>query len=215
MIRHANKLPLLSLAALLVGLPAVPAQAESLVRAWQDALASDPVYSAARATRAAGTERTTQGRAGLLPSVVFTANAVQNDVEINGVSDSYSSRAYELRLTQPLWRAQNWFAFDQAKLSSAQAEAEFRRAEQDLILRVAQAYFDVLVAEENLRVVELQKVAIGQQLELAKKSYEVGTATITDVHEAQSRFDLSNAQAIAAGNDLAVKRQNKPADTMS
>ena len=137
----------------------------------------------------------------------FSANAVRNDIEVNGVSDSSSSRAYELRLTQPLWRAQNWIAYDQAKLTAAQAEAEFRQAEQDLILRVSQAYFDVLVAGENLRVVELQKVAIGQQLELAKKTYEVGTATITDVHEAQSRFDLSTAQAIAAENDLAVKQR--------
>jgi outer membrane protein len=205
--RPPKTLKLLPLAAAFLWLPMTPATAESLVQAWRDALASDPVYAAARASRAAGAERKTQGRAGLLPSVNFTANAVQNDVEVNGISDSYSSRTYELRLTQPLWRAQNWIAYDQAKLTSAQAEAEFRRAEQDLILRVAQAYFDVLVAEENLRVVGRQKVAIGQQLELAKKSYEVGTATITDVHEAQSRFDLTNAQEIAADNDLAVKRR--------
>lgn len=184
-----------------------PAGAESLLDVWRDALASDPVYAAARANRLAGEQRTTQGRAGLLPSVTLTANAVQNDVDGAGISDSYSSHAYELRLTQPLWRVQNWIAYDQAKLASAQAEAEFRQAEQDLILRVSQAYFDVLVAEENLRVVRAQKLAIGQQLELAKKSYEVGTATITDVHEAQSRFDLSSAQEISADNDLAVKQR--------
>ena len=207
MIRTGKILAALPLAALLQLVPTGTATAETLVDAWRDALTSDPVYAGARATRAAGGERATQGRAGLLPSVNFSANAVRNDIEVNGVSDSSSSRAYELRLTQPLWRAQNWIAYDQAKLTAAQAEAEFRQAEQDLILRVSQAYFDVLVAGENLRVVELQKVTIGQQLELAKKTYEVGTATITDVHEAQSRFDLSTAQAIAAENDLAVKQR--------
>ncbi|HEY5763998.1 MAG TPA: TolC family outer membrane protein [Rhodocyclaceae bacterium] len=207
MTRNRKTLALLPLAAALQLLPAGAAVAESIVEAWRDALASDPVYTSARASRAASAERSTQGRAGLLPNVTLTANAVRNDIEVNGISDSSTSRAYELRLTQPLWRAQNWIAYDQAKLTAAQADAEFRQAEQDLILRVAQAYFDVLVAEENLRVVESQKLAIGQQLELAKKSYEVGTATITDVHEAQSRFDLSTAQGIAAENDLAVRQR--------
>ena len=87
----------------------------------------------------------------------------------------------------------------------AQAEANFGLARQDLILRVAQAYFDVLYAQENVAAVKANKQAIAQQLELAKKSFEVGTSTITDTHEAQARFDLASAQEIAAESDLDVK----------
>jgi hypothetical protein len=87
-----------------------------------------------------------------------------------------------------------------------QTEANFAQAGQDLILRVAQAYFDVLFAIENLRAVQANKTAIAQQLEQAKKNFEVGTATITDTYESQSRFDLATAQEIAADNELEVKR---------
>jgi outer membrane protein len=89
----------------------------------------------------------------------------------------------------------------------AQAEAQFVAARQDLIVRVAQAYFDVLLAQDVLATAKAQKVAIAEQLESAKRNFEVGTATITDTHEAQARFDLTSAQEIAAENDLAVKRQ--------
>ncbi len=197
------KLPLVVLlASHMTGLSAA-----SLHEVWRDALSGDSQYTAARASLAAGEESATQGRAGLLPSVVLTANTVQNNDTISSVSDSYNSRAYELRLTQPLWRWQNWVAFDQAKLASEQAAFEFQSAQQALILRVADAYFAVLVGEENLRVVRAQKVAIGQQLELAKKSYEVGTATITDTHEAQARFDLAGAQEIAAKSALEISQR--------
>jgi outer membrane protein len=89
----------------------------------------------------------------------------------------------------------------------AQAEAEFMLARQDLIVRTAQAYFDVLLAQDLLATAQAQKVAIAEQLESAKRNFEVGTATITDSQEAQSRYDLTIAQEIAAQNDLDVKRQ--------
>jgi outer membrane protein len=87
-----------------------------------------------------------------------------------------------------------------------QAEATFVNARQDLILRVAAAYFDVLFASENLAAVQANKAAISQQLESAKKNFEVGNATITDTHEAQARYDLVVAQEIAAESDLEVKK---------
>jgi len=183
------------------------ATAANLMDVYRDALANDPQYAAARANRLAGAERTEQGRAGLLPTVGFTANTVWNDSEFNGVPRQYNSNAYELRLTQPLLRWQNWLSYDQGKLQTAQAEAQFVQAGHDLVLRVTQAYFDVQVAAESLRTIRAQKTAISQQLELAKKSYEVGTATITDTHEAQSRYDLALAQEIAGENDLEIKRR--------
>jgi outer membrane protein len=110
-------------------------------------------------------------------------------------------------LSQPLFRWQNVAAWQQGRMQAAQAEAQFAQARQDVILRVSQAYFDVLYAEENLRSLQAQKKAIGQQLEQAKKNFEVGTATIVDTHEAQSRYDLATAQEIAADSDLEIKRR--------
>ena len=87
----------------------------------------------------------------------------------------------------------------------AQTEAQFKNAGQELILRVTQAYFDVLIAQDNVRLALAQKSAIAEQLEQAKRNFEVGSATITDTYEAQARYDLVGAQEIAAQSNLEVK----------
>jgi outer membrane protein len=191
-----------------------PLQAADLMQAYQAARDNDPVFAAARATAAAGREKLPQGRAGLLPTLSLSGNTVWNDTEVEPrdipaarASRQYNTNAYQLTLSQPLFRWQNWVAYDQARLQVAQAEAGFIQAGQDLILRVAQAYFDVLYATENLSAVQANKQATAQQLELAKKTFEVGTSTITDTHEAQARFDLVTAQEIAAESELEIRRQ--------
>jgi outer membrane protein len=141
-----------------------------------------------------------------LPTVAATANTTGNYSTFNGLDQRYNSNGYNVSLSQPLFRWQNYVQYDQSKLLVVQAEANFAQARMDLIVRVAQAYFDVLNAQENLRAVQANKTAIAQQLEQAKKNFEVGTATITDSHEAQSRYDLAIAQEIAAESDLEVKR---------
>ena len=190
---------------------AVPAFSADLLQVYREALGNDAQYAAARATLEAGREKAPQGRAGLLPTVSATANTTWNDNtykpdSVASSSRSYNTNAYNLNLTQPLFRWQNYVQYGQAKLQVVQAEAVFAQASQDLILRVAQAYFDVLNAQENLKAVRANKQSISQQLEQAKKNFEVGTATITDSQEAQSRFDLASAQEIAAQSDLDVKR---------
>ena len=193
-------------------LVAVPASSADLLQVYRDALVNDAQYSAARATVDAGREKLPQGRSALLPSVTATAGTTWNDNTYHSdaahasIDHRYNSNSYNLNLTQPLFRWQNWVQYDQSKLMVAQSEANFAQASQDLILRVAQAYFDVLYATENVKAVRASKQAIGQQLEQAKKNFEVGTATITDSQEAQSRFDLASAQEIAAVNDLDAKR---------
>jgi outer membrane protein len=186
------------------------AQAADLLQVYRDALGYDAQYAAARAQLEAGRERLPQGRAGLLPNIGFSANTQWNDYDIKQpFSDRrrFNSNGYSVQLTQPLFRWQNWIQYDQAKLQVAQAEAQFATARQDLILRVVQAYFDVLLAQDALGVVDAQKKAIAEQLEQAKRNFEVGTSTIVDSHEAQARYDLVVAQEIAARNDLDVKRQ--------
>ena len=198
---------------LLTPLLATSAHAADLMQVYRDAQDNDAAFAAARYTAEAGREKLPQGRAGLLPSLTLSGNTVWNENNIafhNGNTlgkPRFNGNGYQLTLSQPLFRWQNWVAYDQSKLQVAQAEANLAQARQDLILRTAQAYFDVLNAGENLTAVRANKAAIVQQLELAKKSFEVGTATITDTHEAQARFDLANAQEIAAESDLEVKRR--------
>ena len=192
----------------------LPAFGADLLQVYRDAQDNDPGFSAARSLLDAGREKTVQGRAGLLPSLSLSGNTMWNESEIsshNGpvlMKPSYNTNGYQLTLSQPLFRWQNWIGYDQSKLQGAQAEANYVQARQDLILRVAQAYFDVVYAQQNLLAVRANKQAIAQQLELAKKSFEVGTATITDTHEAQAQFDLATAKEIAAESDFEIRQRS-------
>jgi len=195
------------------------AQAEDLIQVYRDALRSDAQYAAARHTLDAGRERLPQGEALLLPNIGLSAGYNygdatvkfrQNDPLVGGVSRidrNPENWNYTLSLTQPIFRKDNWLRRDQSEFQVRQAEATFGQAGQDLILRVAQAYFDVLAAQATLTVVRAQKVATAEQLAQAKRNFEVGTATITDTHEAQARYDLIVAQEIQAQNDLENKQR--------
>jgi outer membrane protein len=190
-----------------------PAFGADLLQVYRDALGYDAQYASARASLEAGQEKLPQGRAGLLPTLGLTANTVWNDVNSTRKSEpptttvsQFNTNAYALTLTQPLFRWQNIVQYGQSKLQVAQAEALFAQAKQDLALRATQAYFDVLLAEYALELAQAQKKSISEQLEQAKRNFEVGTATIVDTHEAQARFDLTTAQELAASSDLEVKR---------
>ena len=188
------------------------AQADDLMQVYRAAQDNDPTFASAQATLNADREKLPQGRAGLLPSLTLSGNTVWNENDLSNSNGAvfakqrFNSNGYQLTLSQPLFRWQNWVAYDQSKLQVMQAEATFVNARQDLILRVATAYFDVLFASENLAAVQANKAAISQQLESAKKNFEVGNATITDTHEAQARYDLVVAQEIAGESDLEVKK---------
>ncbi len=182
---------------------AIPAQAVDLLETYRAAQGQDPVFAAARAAQRAGQEKLAQGRALLLPSVNLSANSTFSDTTRLG---SYNSHGYGVNLVQPLFRQQNLQAYSVAELQVAQSEAQFRNAGQELILRVAQAYFDVLLAQDNVQLAETQKTAIFEQLKQAKRTFEVGTTTITDTHEAQARYDLVDAQAIAAQGNVEIKK---------
>jgi outer membrane protein len=129
----------------------------------------------------------------------LTGNMIKNDT-------NYHTNAYTVSLTQPLFNWSAWQTYQQSKLAQATAEATFAQAQQDLITRVSQAYFDVLTAQDNLTSTQAQKVATTEQLASAKRNFEVGTQTITDTHEAQAAYDLVVAQEFAAINDLENKR---------
>jgi outer membrane protein len=212
------------LAPALIGSVAFNAQAANLIEVYQQALANDAQYASARGALAAGQEKTTQGRALLMPTVAVGGSNTRNNNEFspNGGSSSGGATVipalsskdnannhvnfYSLTLSQPLFRWANWQQYQQGKLAQASAEALFAQVQQDLITRVAQAYFDVLTAQDNLGVTQAQKVATTQQLASAKRNFEVGTQTITDTHEAQAAYDLVVAQEFVALNDLENRR---------
>ncbi len=201
----------------LAGLPLLlatfSAPAADLMEIYRQAQARDPVYRGAVYALQAARERVPQARAALLPAVNLVGAASRQAGqasfnELAPVTRDVHNRSWNLQLTQPLWRAASRAALDQAGQQELLAEAQFRQAEQDLILRTAQAYLDVLVAQEAEHVAQLQTGAMEQQRSLARRTFEGGTGTVTDVHEAQSRLDLSRAQAVVAGNEL----QNKLAE---
>ncbi len=147
------------------------------------------------------------------PTLDLGASTIWNKEEIQtrstGITTdyNYNSNGAKLTLMQPIYRRQNWAIYEQGKLQSAAAEIQYAAAQQGLILNVAQAYFDVLLAQDNVALAGTQKKAIQEQLDQAKMSFEVGTATITDTHEAQARFDLANASEIAALNELEIRQR--------
>ena len=183
------------------------ATAADLIEVYQRARQNDPAYAAARAGHQSAQEKLPQGEAGLLPQVTLGADATHRDVDTGSSGYRGGSHSFTLSLTQPIYRAQNLSALAQARLQVEQAGAVLAQAEQDLILRTAQAYFDVLLADNNIELAKKQKLAIAEQLEQAKRNFEVGVSTITDTHEAQARFDLVTAQELAAQSELEVRRR--------
>ncbi|MFL6635899.1 MAG: TolC family outer membrane protein [Massilia sp.] len=202
------------IAVLLASAFSLNAQAADLIQVYQQALANDASYASARASAAAGRERITQGRAGLLPSVGVSGDITKsnndftswnNDPALGGGTNLRTNQI-QVTLQQPLFHWDRWETYQQSKLAQAISEAQFAQAQQDLITRVAQAYFDVLAAQDTLESTRAQKVAVTEQLASAKRNFEVGTQTITDTHEAQAAYDLVVSQEIAAVNDLETKK---------
>ena len=195
------------------GIAATPVFAADLLSIYREAQKEDAGFAAARANLAAGQEKLPQGLSGLLPAVTLSGNTLYNDRDLQfrngspGANARFNSNALNVTATQPLFRAQSWITYEQAKNQVTQAEAAFLQANHDLMIRVAQTYFDVLLAENNVALAAAQKTAYAEQLAQAKRNFEVGTATITDSNDAQARHDLAFSQEIGAQNDLEVKKQ--------
>ena len=184
-----------------------PAAAQSLLELYEAAHSYDATYLSARALADSATYRVEQTRALNRPSVSATANGSRVETHPT-VGGNFSSNSFGAALNgrQPLFNRANDATIAQAERTLESSLADLDTAEQDLMLRVSQAYFDVLGAQDTLETTRANKVAIAEQLASAKRNFEVGTATITDTREAQARYDLATAQEIAADNDLVTKR---------
>ena len=194
--------------AITVALITMSAQAQNLVEVYDAARAFDASYQSAKLQYDANLARADQARAGILPTAGLNVGASRSNFDNSNpaIDRSYSTQNATLTASQPLYRPANWATYEQGLKQVDLAKAVLDAAEQDLIVRSSQAYFDVLAAQDTLTFVGAQKAAVAEQLASAKRNFEVGTSTITDTREAQARFDLVTAQEIAADNDLRVKK---------
>jgi len=204
----ANGSPARVLIAALALLTSASATAADLLGTYQKAQQNDPQYAAARAQYRAAQEARPQARAAVLPQVNLSASVSENDYDgPTGNSQSFTSNEASLTLTQTLFNWRQFAGLDRASAQVAQAEAQLASAEQNLVTRVAQAYFDVLSAADGLRFAQAEKKAIGRQLEQAKQRFDVGLIPITDVKAAQASYDLATSREISAQNQVENARE--------
>lgn len=185
--------------------------AQSLLDVYQKAKLQDSQFGAARRSLEAALEKIPQARAGFLPNanIVGNKNRQAGEASFSGaafIARDVSAWSWTAQITQPLIRWSNWAAYDQADAQVMQAKEQFALAEQELVVRSAQAYFDVQVAMQSVQVAHAQLQAVNEQLALAQRTYQVGTGTVTDVHEAKAKQALSLAQHVTALNDLTSKQ---------
>ncbi len=190
-----------------LGLFMATAHGADLVSVYQLASQNDPQLKVAQSTREATREAKPIARAQLLPNFSASANlaAVNQDIKdsATGASDdSFARRGLTFNVTQPLFRKNRLIQLEQAEVQLQQADMDYRLAEQDLMLRVAQSYFGVLSAQEDVIFAKSEIKAIERQLDQAQQRFDVGLVAITDVHEAQARYDQSTANEISANNLL-------------
>jgi outer membrane protein len=208
---------LLALAGLFV---APAAGAASLLEVYQQALQSDPLIHEAESRRLAAQEASPQARGLLLPQVAASGSWTDGDqsgsnveVDPNGnfgavaFRTEFEDTSWNLSLRQTIFRWDQIVNLKQANKIVARADVVYEAAQQDLMLRVVQRYFDVLAAEDRLTSIHADREAIARQLEQAKQRFEVGLIAITDVQESQAAYDQSVAAEIGAERELATARE--------
>jgi outer membrane protein len=190
-------------------LACLPVHAGDLLQVYQQARENDPQYATARAEYRAAREAAPQARAAVLPQVTLSAGRFENEEEsANGQNSDFTSTQTQIELRQTLFDWSEYAGLGRADALVAEAEATLAGAEQDLIIRASEAYFDVLSARDNLRFARAEKKAIGRQLEQARERFDVGLIAVTDVKEAQASYDLAVSREIEAANRLDNARES-------
>ena len=173
-------------------------KSENLSDVYELALKNDPLLRAAEATYRAGKENKSQGIAGLLPTLSIGGSTNWNEYRVEEqLQDQYNSNSYYGNINQPIFRLDKWFQFERGTALSESAEAEFAYQQQETMIRVASAYFNVLNSIDSLNAAEAEEKAIQRQKDLAKKRFDVGLAAITEVQETQAAYDLTIVSRIA------------------
>ena len=208
MTRHTFLKPHACSLAVAFALVSIGAQAQSLLELYDSARAFDATYQSAKLQYDANLAKADQAIAGIYPTAALTSGVSRTQFQNSSpqTDRTFSTQNIAVTASQPLYRPANVAAYQQGLRQVDLAKATLDTAEQDLIVRISQGYFDVLAAQDTLAFVGAQKAAVAEQLASAKRNFEVGTSTITDTREAQARFDLVVAQEIAAENDVRVKK---------
>ena len=190
-------------------LAAQGALADDLADVYNRALAADPQYLAASAAHQAALEVKPQSRAGLLPEVGLGGSVSRDryDPRTSSPTTYATNQTYSVNLRQPIFHRERFIQLAQANSRIAQADAVFTAAQQELILRVATRYFDVLGARDNLAFVRADKAALTRTLDQAQQRFEVGLAAITDTLKAQAAYDIAISDEISAEQLLADTRE--------
>jgi outer membrane protein len=202
---------LLTASALLFSSQSAWAQPTGIAKLHAEAQLVDAQYASARSSLDAAKTLPGQARGQMLPQLSINGSRIENETEntlttTNAVRDyDFVAKNASLNLSMALIRPQLWISYAQSRTQLRQAEAQFEFAGHDLLIRVAQAYFDTLLAEDNLKFVGEQKSAISEQLTQSKRYFDAGVGTITDVNESQARYDTIVAQEIAAENQLEIR----------
>ena len=216
--KNKNRLLALLLAA---GVSGSAGAAQDLLESYRQALAGDPQLAAAQAQHRADSERLVQARSLFLPQVGLRGEYAQVDqsIEYGPVADAqmrlmarpfderFETHSYGIQLTQPLFRLESFTIYGQAKTLISQADVNLALARQDLGLRVAEAYFGVLRAQNVLQSYQAELTTIERQLARAQKAFEIGAATVTDVNDARARADLVRARQLQADHELRIARE--------
>jgi len=189
----------------------LPVGAADLNELYQLALTNDPTFQSASFSLQAARQLRPEAFSALLPSLVATGSGSRTFgrtryTDTPEVDRSFDTDQWALQLTQPLFRMEAILGYGEARAAVEQAAAQYAAAEQDLILRLARSYFDVVVAERHVAAAHSQVTALNEQLRAARHSFEAGIASITDVDDTQSRAALAEAQVVAALNDLESSR---------
>jgi outer membrane protein len=217
-----------SLVAVFASAPVISANADTLLDVYELAVKNDPQLKAAEATYRANKETETLSRAALLPQVSGQAYYQESDISADGFTPSnvgtlvnpqyvpepqrttsdIETESYSISLSQAIFDLPAWFSFKAGKKVSEQAEAQLAYEQQQLIVRVAEAYFNVLRARENLDASRSEERAAKRQLEQTQQRFDVGLIAITDVHEARAVYDGTVAQRLGFEGQLAIAREN-------
>jgi len=192
----------------LIGVMAAqPALAIDLIDTYEKALSYDSGIAAAQASFEAQQAASDVSKSALLPRVGAFGNANHTDLDGDVQDDSYKSTSYGVQLTQPLFRADSWFRYDASQFQTESARAQYNLAQQQLILDVATAYFNVLRAQDTVTTALATEAAIQRQYEQAQERFDVGLIAITEVYEARASYDDAKSQRIAAENQLNVAKE--------
>ena len=194
----------------------VSAEATDLMECYRAALQMDAGYGISKAAAEASREVLPQARAQLMPSLSITGTRFRNNLTTtqpdffgNSVTSiqNYPSNQYTISLRQPLFRMGLFEAYEQAKDQVEVADSALEKDRQDMAIHVAEAYFDALLAEDQLALIQAQKRGYAKELDGSKRAFAAGAGTRTDIDEAQAKFDLAEAQEIEAGQNVALTRR--------